>query len=121
MNVIDYPQVNWLREWFLDAKTEVKPFFTRKSSEYVQFLHEVFTELWRVLRAAGTCVFEVGSDKLCEMVLAASSDYFEAVDVLVNKFEGKHVSKISRAMTGGQETATTENRCVILRPLRGSV
>jgi DNA modification methylase len=129
LNVIDYEDVNWLREWFIEndavaSKGKGQPTVTGDVAEYRLFLNDVMRELRRLLSKNGRIVFEVGPVKkklalLDAVKTAAEANGLKIEDVLVNEFtaETGEVStpKISRAMTRGEQTTTMTNQCVILR------
>lgn len=129
LDVIDYPDVNWVREWFVDSTAPSKsaPFVMRSKTDYSAFLRDVLTELCRVVRPGGVIVFEVGPVKretrMDALVQQAAVGLLKVEDVVVNEFarqDGKpSVPKISRAMgsgkTSGKETTTMSNQCVVLR------
>lgn len=129
-DVVDYPDVNWVRQWFLGAADTAKqsPFSIPKAEDYLQFLVDVLTELRRVVKPRGVVVFEVGpvkrNMKMADLVIGAAQGIFDVEKVVVNEFGAKHlerssVPKISRAMgkgaSAGTETTTTANMCVVMR------
>lgn len=123
-NVIDYPQVNWVREWFIKADTPgVDTFLIKTRLEYLQFLTDVLVEIKRVVKPGGVIVFEVGptrkQENMADLVLEAAKGQLIVEQILINEFSssysGNSVPKISRAMHKGKETKTTANQCVILR------
>ena len=118
LDVVDYEDVNWLRGWFLgEGPPLVEPFFTRSVDHYREFLRAVLTELARIVRHSGLCVMEVGNVKrkhnMLSIVLEAAEGLWRISDLVHNNFSGQGVPKISRAMVGGGETATTQNQCVV--------
>jgi ubiquinone/menaquinone biosynthesis C-methylase UbiE len=123
LDVIDYPDVNWLREWFVNSGPPQDPFFCRDQVEYSEFIRQVLVELRRVVIPGGRIVFEVGPVKrqtqMATLVCDAAEGVLELEDVAVNEFKAtgstKTVPKISRAMHGGKETTTTANHCVVFR------
>lgn len=124
-DVIDYENVNWLREWFLgDRCGGSRPFVTGKRADYQNFLGDVLRELRRVVSTKARVVFEVGPVKkqgsMWELVRDQCTSLFDVERVITNSFAehggGSSVPKISRAMHCGQETTTMANQCVILRP-----
>jgi SAM-dependent methyltransferase len=134
LDVVDYEQVNWLRDWFIGnqpiSMAGGAPMVTRNLGEYTTFLGEVLEELRRVLAPTGTIVFEVGQiggkHALVDLVEdAAWRAGLAVVEVLENDFAaagGTSTPKISRAMRDGDgpergaETTTMNNVCVVLRP-----
>ena len=118
LDVIDYRDVNWLRLWFLDAQSPDT--FVKGVEEYNQFLRQCLQELARVVKPSGHIVFEVGpvqrNHRLDNLVIAAAKGILHVEQVATQSFEGKGVAKISRAMSGGEETTTMENNCVVMRP-----
>lgn len=123
LDVIDYAQVNWLRLWFLN-ESEPPETFIKSETAYKDFLRGVLTELSRVLTPDGTIVFEVGpiqrNPLLYTEVLEASQGILKTEVVIRHVFADEDVSKISRAMHGGQKTTTMSNDCVILRHLNSA-
>jgi hypothetical protein len=117
-DTIDYEDVNWLRDWFLNQPS-MPTDLAKTRSWYVCFLDDIFWELGRVLKKNAHVVFEVGpvrrQDAMSDLVLEAAQGAFEHEETLVNSFEGAGVPKISRAMNKGRETKTMENQCVILK------
>lgn len=120
LDVIDYPNVNWVREWFLDGSSaNSNTFSIGKVVDYKVFLRNTLVELRRVIKPKGTIVFEVGvvkrKEKMFEFVQEAAEGLFSEQSLEINTFDDSDVPKISRAMRGGNKTTTMSNQCVILR------
>lgn len=129
LDVIDYHDVNWIREWFLKASSTSGAFPDREA--YKLFLRRVLQELRRVVKPQGHIVFEVGpvrrEARMQDLVIEAAQGALALVEVVENRFDSevlaeKSVPKISRAMQGvasrGKETTTMTNCCVVLQPLK---
>jgi len=122
LDVIDYNDVNWVRQWFLGAEDSPIGVF-KDRSDYITFLRGVLKELHRVLSPNGTIVFEVGpvkkESRMVALVAEAAKGVFEYSGLAVNDFTGADVPKISRAMRGdGGKTSTMANHCVIFAKTR---
>jgi len=128
LDVIDYVDVNWVREWFLnEPEPDIKTFAIRGKASYGTFLHDVFVEVARVLKPGGLAVFEVGpvsrERRMYDIVMKEAEGVLDLEEMLLNDFDTKElarsgkasVPKISRAMHGGKETVTMRNQCVVLK------
>jgi len=66
LNIVQYSKDNWLRCWFngIDIKNvEKNIFITSSLDRWKSFMHELFLELYRVLKPNGVVAFEVGEVK----------------------------------------------------------
>lgn len=61
LDVVQYASDNWLRCWFAGVDTtDVQISMHRKPEDWTAFVHNVFVELGRIVRAGGHVAFEVG-------------------------------------------------------------
>jgi DNA modification methylase len=67
LDVVDYKQDNWVRNWFMEGRTnnegEFNPDQFKKVEDWNEFITEVFVDLKRVLKKGGKIAFEVGEVK----------------------------------------------------------
>lgn len=127
LDVVQYPQDNWLRCWFngLDAsEIACKMTLSRSVAEWSGIMKAVFEELYRITRPGGYVAFEVGEVRNAQVRLdeavvpVAVASGFSCTGILVNeqKFtKTSHIWGVSNNQTG-----TNTNRIVLLEKRTGT-
>lgn len=120
LDIVQYATDNWLRCWFCGIDAAAVPItMARTVPAWQQAMHEVFVELFRIVRPGGYVAFEVGEVKggkvrLEEAVVpAAASAGFTPELVMINS---QQFTKTANCWgIDNNKAGTNTNRIVVLR------
>lgn len=120
LDVVDYKQDNWLRNWFVSIDPEALEITIEHTPEgWKTAMTRVFRELYRVLRPGGSLAFEVGeirhgSLRMEELVLPAGAEAgLKPELILINEQE---FTKTAHCWGVDNHTkGTNSNRIVLFR------
>ncbi len=91
LDVVDYQNDNWLRNWFLGVQEPPALSIHRNIEAWQQFVKDTLTELTRVTRTGGHIAFEVGEVRSasvqleCHVIAAATGLPLRVQWVLINQ------------------------------------
>jgi hypothetical protein len=120
LDVVQYAQDNWLRNWFAGVDADaVKISAHRSVDAWTQMVRDCFSEFARIVRPGGHVAFEVGEVRggavlLERQVWAAVEGLpFDRLFVLVNQQEFTKTSNCWGVANNSK--GTNSNRIVLLR------
>ena len=120
LDIVQYADDNWLRCWFagLDVST-IKIAMHRTENAWQTMIHDVLTEMARIVRPGGHVAFEVGEVRKGKVLLerlvwqAAEGLPFQRLAVVVNQQEFTKTANCWGVANNASGTNT--NRIVMLR------
>ena len=120
LDVVQYADDNWLRCWFCGIDARAVPITMARSVEaWREAMHEVFVELYRVVRPSGYVAFEVGEVRRGKVRLeehvvpVAAAAGFEPELVMLHTQDFTKTAKCWGV--DNNKLGTNTNRVVVLR------